>query len=76
VGASLPMLIGACQICWMLYKALTKPKVVLGWLRKIPRVFARKTEPAAGAAMERNGGRDGGDQVADESVEVVLATLQ
>ncbi|XP_047057894.1 uncharacterized protein LOC124664404 [Lolium rigidum] len=70
VGASLPVLIGTSQIGWIVYKALTKPKVMVGWLGKIHQVYARKRELAAGATIGGNGGRDGGSQVANESIEV------
>jgi hypothetical protein len=68
------MIIGACQIGWIVYKADIIFKVV-EWFIKIPRLFARKTEQAAGATTRGNGGRDSGDQVADEHVEVVSASL-
>jgi hypothetical protein len=65
------MIIGACQIAWLVYKADIISKVV-EWIMKIPQVLARKTEQAAGGG---NGGRDAGNQVADEDVEVISATL-
>lgn len=70
VGAGLPVLIGTGHFFWILYKAHIRPKAVVGWLMKIPRVFARKTEQAAGATMGGNGGRDAVDKAADELVEV------
>jgi hypothetical protein len=44
------MIIGVCQVGWIVYKADIISKVV-EWFMKIPRVLARKTEKAAGATM-------------------------
>ncbi|XP_010229721.2 uncharacterized protein LOC104582090 [Brachypodium distachyon] len=41
VGSGLPVLIGACQVAWIAYKAGFVREVV-EWLRKIPWVFAGK----------------------------------
>jgi hypothetical protein len=68
------MIIGACQIGWIVYKADIISKVV-EWFMKIPQVLARKTEQAAGATTRGNGGRDSGDHVANERVEVDSASL-
>jgi hypothetical protein len=66
------MLIGACQIAWLVYKADVISKVV-EWLMKMPRFFAREEEhKAARPAREVDEGGRAADQVAGESVEVVI----
>ncbi|XP_051201506.1 uncharacterized protein [Lolium perenne] len=70
LGSGPPMLIGACQIAWLVYKADVISKVV-EWLMKMPRFFAREEEhKAARPAREVDEGGRAADQVAGESVEM------
>lgn len=68
------MLIGACQIGWIVYKAGIISKVV-EWLGKMCLVFVKEEDQAVRDAMEDHGGGDAWQEVAKDGVEVVVASL-
>ncbi|KAI4969800.1 hypothetical protein ZWY2020_000731 [Hordeum vulgare] len=73
VGSGLPVLIGACHVSWIAYKAGIISKVV-EWLRKIARALAGEEEQVAGGAAPVGGG-DGDAEVGEEGVGIVVVVL-
>jgi hypothetical protein len=72
-GNSLPVTIGACQLGWLAYTAGIKFEFIK-WIRKNRGVSAVEDDQAAGADMEKYGGGDSGQQMAEEEVKVVVAS--
>ncbi|KAE8779958.1 hypothetical protein D1007_46996 [Hordeum vulgare] len=73
VGSGLPVLIGACHVSWIVYKAGIISKVV-EWLRKIARALAGEEEQVAGGAAPVGDG-DGDAEVGEEGVGIVVVVL-
>jgi hypothetical protein len=73
-GNSLPVTIGACQLGWLAYTAGIKFEFIK-WFRKNRGVSTLEGEQAAAVAMEKYGSGDSGQQVQEEEVKVVGASL-
>jgi hypothetical protein len=72
-GNGLPVTIGASQVSRIAYTAGIKFEFIK-WFRKNRGVSAVEDDQAAGADMEKYGGGDSGQQMAEEEVKVVVAS--